>query len=282
MPQPALQCTNAIAGETFVDGRKQLGAAREIDAPPVVRIHEAQVPRLRALIDVGHSRRGQLQRDLHQAIVHAEPRDAARERSELRQKGAGRQRSIDERCNRRLVALVGCGPSRMPLRFADGFRHGAAQPLGEHRERFRVELPCFAELRRPRAEQRLIEVILVVRIGRRVVRWRTSQRSPPARDLLRPLVRQLGQHGEPRTRVLAALRIVRRRRQQRLRPAPRALDIRRVKLLDGAADALRLPADVVQRDEAVVAVERSVLEAFGHHGPAQLLHLHAQRSTANG
>ena len=46
-------------------------AAGEIDRPAIVRIDEAEIPKLLPLIDVGHARRGQLQEDLRQRAVQS-------------------------------------------------------------------------------------------------------------------------------------------------------------------------------------------------------------------
>ena len=68
-------------------------------------------------------------------------------------------------------------------------------------------------------------------------------------------------------------------REHGVRPALGALAIC---LVNGRAHpkALGLAADLVQRDEAVVAIERGVLEAFGHHRAAVLLQPHRKAHAA--
>ena len=45
---------------------------------------------------------------------------------------------------------------------------------------------------------------------------------------------------------------------------------------DADAEMVGMAADLVQRNQAVVAVEGGVLEALGHHRTAILLHLHGE------
>jgi hypothetical protein len=50
--------------------------------------------------------------------------------------------------------------------------------------------------------------------------------------------------------------------------------VRAVEGLDADAELVRMPADLVERDEAVIAIEGGVLEALGHHRATILLQLH--------
>ena len=43
------------------------------------------------------------------------------------------------------------------------------------------------------------------------------------------------------------------------------------------AEMLRLAADLVERDQADIAIERGVLDRLGHHRPGQLLEVHRGR-----
>ena len=47
-----------------------------------------------------------------------------------------------------------------------------------------------------------------------------------------------------------------------------------MELVHADAEEVRMPAHLVQCDEPVIAVERRILEAFGHHRAAILLQLH--------
>ena len=92
--------------------------------------------------------------------------------------------------------------------------------------------------------------------------------------LLRPVLRQLGQHREARPRILAALGVVGRGAEHGVRPAFAALAVGLVESGERDAELIGIAADLVQRDEAVVAVEGCVLEPLGHHRAAVLLQLH--------
>src|SRR6202023_2373307 len=69
--------------------------------------------------------------------------------------------------------------------------------------------------------------------------------------------------------------------QQRQRMAPGSLSARFVKLVE-TAGALRVGTDVVERDEAAVAVEGRVLHPLGHHRARHLLNPPAQLAGRRG
>ena len=81
---------------------------------------------------------------------------------------------------------------------------------------------------------------------------------------------------EPRAHVLGALGVVRRAAEHGVGPAARALLRRGVERLQRDAEVRRMAADLVQRDEAVVAVERGVLHALRHHRRGELLEAHRE------
>jgi hypothetical protein len=64
---------------------------------------------------------------------------------------------------------------------------------------------------------------------------------------------------------------VRLRRQQVQWEALPALLVRTVEVVDGEREAARVAADFVQRRQALVAVERRVLDPFRHHRAGRLL-----------
>ena len=70
---------------------------------------------------------------------------------------------------------------------------------------------------------------------------------------------------------------MRRGGEQRARPLLRAPCVLLVERFHRAAEVLRLAADFVQGDEAVVDVEGGVLEPLGHHRPEHLLQLEGER-----
>ena len=94
----------------------------------------------------------------------------------------------------------------------------------------------------------------------------------PLRDVSHPPLRHLAQHVESGTDVGAPLRVVRRGRQERERPARRARRIRVVQRLDGVLERRpRIPADLVPRRERDPAVERRILHPFRHDRAGHLL-----------
>ena len=69
--------------------RAPLFPVAEVDRPAIVRIDEAEVPQLAALVDVGDTRRGQLQDRLRQAIQHTRDGDLAMKVAKVGEKGIG-------------------------------------------------------------------------------------------------------------------------------------------------------------------------------------------------
>ena len=64
---------------------------------------------------------------------------------------------------------------------------------------------------------------------------------------------------------------MRLRGEQVVREPLRALEVRPVELVDGEREPTGIAADLVERDQSEVAVERRVLDALGHHRPGRLL-----------
>ena len=73
--------------------------------------------------------------------------------------------------------------------------------------------------------------------------------------------------------VFAALGVVRRGRGQAVRRLRRPLPHALVKVADGEPAGGRIAADLVEREQAVIAIERGVLQRLRHHRPGELLHL---------
>ena len=93
----------------------------------------------------------------------------------------------------------------------------------------------------------------------------------PAASRLRPPLRHAGEDADPCAHVRAPLRVVRRPGEERLREAQHPLQIGRVELVDRLAEPAGLAADLVQREQADVAVESGVLDALRHDGAGCLL-----------
>ena len=101
-----------------------------------------------------------------------------------------------------------------------------------------------------------------------VGRGRLAQHGPRQRG---PLVRYPGQRGKSRAYIRRALGVVGGEREHRVRPVLGAQRVGLVELLRGDAEPRRVPADVVEREQARVAVEGGVLDALGHHRRGGLL-----------
>jgi hypothetical protein len=127
---------------------------------------------------------------------------------------------------------------------------------------------------RPRADEGLVEEVLDVPVGQVVAAVRRVRLRPTADGVL-PGPRDLGQEVDARAHVGAALGVVRRQREQRRGPTLGHRGAVAVEALRRAAERAWVAADLVQGDQAVVAIEGGVLGPLGHHGRGELLH--AQR-----
>ena len=97
------------------------------------------------------------------------------------------------------------------------------------------------------------------------------QQREPGPHVRLPRLGHAGQRADARAHVARALGVVGLRHQQVAREALGALAVARVEGLDGDAEAARVAADVVEREQAPVAVEGGVLDALGHHRRRRLL-----------
>ena len=174
-----------------------------------------------------------------------------------------------------LVFGVRRRPARMPLRLAQRLLQRGLDPhlIGVARQLAQG----VQHIHRPGADERLVEHVFVAAIGRRpafdVAQARTQEPAPRC-DLTSPFVGTFREHSEPGSRVLAALGVMRGGRQHRMRPAFRPLGVGFVKEGRRHSEAVRRAADFVERKEAIVAIERGILDALRHHGPRELLKLH--------
>ena len=119
------------------------------------------------------------------------------------------------------------------------------------------------------------------RCGRAPARRRRASGAPRFSGIQRETSRphssgDLREHVDARAHVLAELRVVRGRRQHLERPVAPPRRVRVVELRDRAAEPRRIAADLVEREQQVVAVERRVLEALGLHRARVLLQLHRE------
>src|SRR6202011_4395781 len=108
-----------------------------VDRPAVVRIDEAEIPQLRALIEIRHSGRGDLDQELREAVVDAELRDALLKRLKLLEKRVRTspiEHGIDEAENGVFVLLIGTEPARVHLRFTKRLDHAGTQAVSKRHQ----------------------------------------------------------------------------------------------------------------------------------------------------
>ena len=246
----------------------------------IVGIHHRQVPQLAAVVQVGDSRRGELEDALDYAIVGTGGGQAARERQKGAKKCAGArtgQRRIDHARHRFFILDIGERPTGVHPCFAHRLQHRLAHALGIGAQPLVIRRLQLQQFARPGSRQQLVQQVLIVAVGPQSGlgrgRW-TAQDAGPYRQLVRPFLGELRQRGQPRARVLAALGVVGGGGEQRVRPVLHALQISLVECADGAAEALRISAHFIHSDETVIAVERRVFDALGVHRSAVLLQPH--------
>ena len=141
-------------------------------------------------------------------------------------------------------------------------------------------------LDRPGADQNLVEHVFVVAIRRRAafdIAAAGAQDPAPGRDLPAHSSGISERTASLRPRVLAALGVMRRAGQHRVRPVRGALGVGLVK---GAPAAMPnrsgAPPTSFSATNRLIAIEGRVLDALGHHRPGVLLQPHgeAQRRCA--
>jgi hypothetical protein len=126
---------------------------------------------------------------------------------------------------------------------------------------------------RPRPHERLEHEELLVVVGRATAPVLHEERAPVGNQAP-PLDTHPGDRTDARPGVGAALRVVRGRGEQRVRPVALPAVARGVELVDGEPEAIGVAADLVQREEPHVPVHRGVLDTFGHHRTGRLLEPH--------
>ncbi len=142
--------------------------------------------------------------------------------------------------------MVLVDPARVALGLAQGLLDVAVQALARDR---------------PDRDERLKEQVALVRVRSARVDELLGHLVPPA-HVLGPRVGHRAQRAGASAGVAGALRVVRLRDQQAARETPRAHLVGLVELLHRHAPAAWVAADVVQRDQAQVAIEGGVLDAL--------------------
>ncbi len=125
--------------------------------------------------------------------------------------------------------------------------------------------------------KRLIEQIFDIAIGHALAVDLGTARAVEPQPLeysAAPFARHLRQQREASAGVFSALGIVRGGRHHRARPLPGALLRQVVKSRDRHAEAPRVAADFVERQQPDVAVEGGVLGGLGHDRAGDLLKMH--------
>ena len=217
-----------------------------------------------------------MQHRARERIPHPTRRNSRDERLELAQKFGARDQRADEVRERPLVLLVDVDPGGATLRLARRlprkFAHARA-------ELFALRIRHGAH--GPHPHERLIDHVLHLRIGRELVAHALLERAVralPRRELLRPLVRDLREDVEPRANIRAPLRVVRARGEHRAGPASAPLDIRVVERADCAPKlGGGVRADLVEREERRISIERGVLDPLCRRRPAHLLKANDER-----
>ena len=129
-------------------------------------------------------------------------------------------------------------------------------------------------LDRPCAEHRLIDQNLLISIGSRFARIQAA----PAAQASRPFLWDVGKHVDSSAHVLAAFRVMRGAGVHRVRGASVPLEIAAMEFFDAKVQfrAIGVGADLVDRDQRVVGVERRVFQSLRHHWSGELLPPHSE------
>ena len=245
-------------------------ARGKIDRPAVVGIDQAEIPELGALIEIGHARDGEPQQALREAVHRAGRRNAADEGRDLLQQVG--QRTLGDQCQGKaaggvLVGLVDGGPVAEQLGLTQRLLLPRRQPPGEFRAARAI---AGIEIDWPGADDGLQQHGDVAGCRRAVGAKRLAGRDP-ARLQASPLIGHAAQHREAGAYVLAALVIMRGRRQHRMRMAGGPRQHAGMEGSGVEGKGFHVEADIVAREQPAVAIEGRVLDGLGGDGRAQLL-----------
>ena len=214
-------------------------------------IDEVQRPERVALVDVRQPRRRQAEEQRAERRVLAGQRDVLRRTARSRRGTPGSRRAS----GRTTFTRVSCSS------------FGSIQ--------FVVRLPRAAPSRgRARAARGTIGHAPTSVCQTRYSSFGSSMppcQLAPAAHALAPALVHARERADARAHVARALRVVRLRREQLQRMAREALERGGVELVRADREAPGIAADLVQRREPEVAVERGVLDALRHHRPGRLL-----------
>jgi hypothetical protein len=261
----------------FLAFGKPRAAFFEIDGTAVVRIDEAEIPQFRALIKIRHARRRQPEQSLLETVDRPGRRDACGEAGQFAQETVASLRRDDvgqEVAAGVLVSLVGREPARAQLRFAQRLQLPLRDAPGQF---LHAGVVVGRQIRRPAADQRLIQHRFRSRTGRPagvvIAADRAAQRRVQRRPVVqrrRPLLRNFAQCRDPRAHVFAALVVVRRGGEHRVGKRLRAFRVGFVKLADGQRELARIGAHFVARQEPPVPIARRVFHRLRRHRRGQL------------
>ena len=226
-----------------------------VDGATVVGVHEGAVDELGALVDVRDAGQDELQRLLRQGDCAGPGPDRVHEGPDVRREVGVAQHAGGQGGDGALVGLVRAGPRGAGLGLAGGLLQVGGEP-------FRRDGPG----RHQRLPQQQLGVAVHL-----VAREQTGGGAVPAPHRLDPALGVLDRGDQPRAGVLAALGVVRGEGGHGGGPGGSQAFRGRVELLGGGAEAGGVAADLVERHEALPAVERRVLHTLGHDRPAGLL-----------
>ena len=247
-----------------------------VDRAAVVGVDQAQVPQLVALVGVGDAGDGQLEQRLAEAVDRADARRDPLEPRECRS-GTGvlrfGSRIAATNCwiavsypSFGLIQLVWTFASLVAFAMYSWIRAGelgAARPRPDSSSGQAPSSTWYSRYSSLRDGAGSPSTSVLV----------AAVQARPAGQGGAPLARHLGEHRDPRSDVLAALGVVGGGGEQAVRPALQALGVQAVERRHRDAERLRLAADLVERDQPVVDVERRVLHGLGRDRAGRLLDL---------
>src|SRR5215472_10755129 len=155
----SLRLLRSRQGTKAAELRQQSSLGVEIRPASIVRVDQVEVPELGALVDVGNSRTSQLERELDEAVQHADARDPALKRQEIRKEKLARfgiEQAPDELRQGFLIFPARIGPGCRELGLARGFHDIGLDAASERRERSWLE-GRLGKLHGPRADEGLVE-----------------------------------------------------------------------------------------------------------------------------
>ncbi len=259
--QPQLRAALVTAGQGLLRPRlgqavQQRAAPLVVHGPAVVRVDQGEIPHLGALVQVGNPGAGQQQRRLRQRVDPSSLDEPVLGQEALQISGEALvgENGGDKGGQGVVVAGVRVDPGGVYLGFLGRLLHERGGP---------------ARLDRPGAHQGLIQQVLGVAV-RPAVALVPLVVLRPARHRALPFLGQLRQHADAGPHVTASLGVMGREGEHRLRPSPRRRAHGPVELLGRAAEAARVTAHLIERDQGLIPVESRVFLPLGHDRRAHL------------